>query len=87
MEARFTEILVFNQEAGDEHTVVQFTLQGKDGSRFKFRQLGFVDFVTRAAEMVRPPFRLTNTDQLLGTWFWLGEDDPDFPGHPRTPGA
>lgn len=73
MEARFTEILVFNQEAGDEHTVVQFALQDMTGKRFKFRQLGFVDFVTRAVNLVRPPFVVTDTDQLIGTWFELEE--------------
>jgi hypothetical protein len=54
-----------------EDAVVEFTIQGQDGRSYKFRQLDFRDFVTRAVELIGiTPFP-QDTDKLLNQWFEL----------------
>jgi hypothetical protein len=75
--ARFTAISIGHETGTPEapntasNTVVEFTLQGQDGRSYKFRQLDFRDFVTRAVELIGITAFPNDTDELLHQWFEL----------------
>jgi hypothetical protein len=67
MNARFTAI-----ECERNTGAAIFTIETDTQETATFRNADFDMFVRIAVKLVNPPHaRITDTDQLLGAWFWL----------------